>query len=209
MFCLRFVPCLNRIRHKSAGGRSLDSRASKSEVKSKQNTNAVITSKKPSQKQKNSPTDSKSDGAEGNSGSQQPQRAVSQSGCSSCSASSGSGGGCALSNESLQFNFSSVGGRRLASAPEQPQPTTGKQIKSCWIEKAETLVRTAAKVEANKSVKQSTSSAISPLSGIVGKSPVPNSSPATPLKWASQVWSVAPFDSFPWFLFEYRNSSPT
>ncbi|VDK21156.1 unnamed protein product, partial [Taenia asiatica] len=180
-------PSPKATRHISAGGRSLDSGASKSEVKSRQNTNAVVASKKSSQNQKNSPTSSKSDGVEGNSGSQQPQRAVSQSGCSSCSASSGSGGGCALSNESLQFNSSSVGGRRLASAPEQPQPTTAKLTKNCWIEKAATLVRTAAKVEANKSVKQSPSSAISPLSGIVGKSAVPNSSPATPLKWASQI----------------------
>ncbi|EUB62087.1 PERQ amino acid-rich with GYF domain-containing protein 2 [Echinococcus granulosus] len=177
-------------RHKSAGGRSSDGGASKSEVKSKQNTNAVITSKKSSQKQKNSPTGSKSDGADDNSGSQQSQRAVSQSGCSSCSTSSGCGGGSALSNESLQFNSISVGGRRLVSASEQPQPMTTKLTKSCWIEKAATLARTAAKGEANKSAKQSSlsSSAISPLSGSAGKSAIPNSSPATPpLKWVSQI----------------------
>ncbi|KAL5108731.1 GRB10-interacting GYF protein 2 [Taenia crassiceps] len=179
-------PSPKATRHKSVGGRSLDSEASRSEVKSKQNANAAVTSKKSSQKQKNSPTGNKSDGVEGNGGSQQPQRAVSQSGCSSCSTSSGSGGGCALSNESLQFSFSSVGGRRLASAPEQPQQTTAKPTKNCWIEKAATLVRTAAKVETNKSVKQSSSSAISPLSSIVGKSAIPNSSLTTPLKLASQ-----------------------
>ncbi|VDM26340.1 unnamed protein product [Hydatigera taeniaeformis] len=187
----------NRIRHKSAGERSLDNGTSKSEVKSMQNTNAVITSRKSSQKQKNSHAVGKSEGVDGNNDSQQSQRAVSQSGCSSCSTSSGSGGGCALSSESLQFNSGSAGGRRLASAPEQPQSSTAKPTKSCWIEKAATLVRTSAKVEVTKSVKQSPLPAVSPSSGVGGKPAASNSSPATPLKWASQVRWVAIFGFFP------------